>query len=178
MTCACRSAFSTFVSSMAFQHFGSAVLLIVVTSFIHGAGTLVVFWMLFRSRMFAVRHFGSVHNAGLLTSVVVALLAVHLIEAACWATFYSYKGCFADFNTSLYFSMITYTTVGYGDIVLRDRQWRLLAGLEAMTGPLMLCWSTVILVQVITTIYLQRRETWEGEESPAPERIHHSNRGQ
>ena len=74
--------------------------------------------------------------------------------------------------------MITYTTVGYGDVVLRDRQWRLLAGLEAMTGPLMLCWSTVILVQVIPTIYLQRREIWEGEESPAPERIHHSDRGQ
>jgi len=163
---------------MASQHFASAVLLVVVTSFIHGGGMLVIFWTLFRSRMFAARHFGSVLNASRLALVVVALLAVHLTEALCWAAFFSYKGCFADFNTSLYFSMITYTTVGYGDVVLRDRQWRLLAGLEAMTGPLMLCWSTVILVQVITTIYLQRREIWEEEESPAPERIHHSDRGQ
>jgi voltage-gated potassium channel len=159
------------------QHIGSAALLIVVTSFIHGAGTLLVFWTLFRSRMFAVRHFGSVHNAGLLTLVVVALLAVHLTEAACWAAFYSYKGCFADFNTSLYFSMTTYTTVGFGDVVLRDREWRLLAGVEALTGSLMLCWSTVILVQVITKIYRQRREIWEEEESLAREHIPHTNRG-
>jgi voltage-gated potassium channel len=159
------------------QHIGSAALLIVVTSFIHGAGTLLVFWTLFRSRMFAVRHFGSVHNAGLLTLVVVALLAVHLTEAACWAAFYSYKGCFADFNTSLYFSMTTYTTVGFGDVVLRDREWRLLAGVEALTGSLMLCWSTVILVQVITKIYQQHREIWEQEESLAHGRIHRPNRG-
>ena len=139
---------------------------------------LVIFWTLFRSRMFAARHFGSILNASRLTLVVVALLAVHLTEALCWAAFFFYQGCFADFNTSLYFSMITYTTVGYGDVVLRDRQWRLLAGLEAMTGPLMLCWSTVILVQVITTIYLQRREIWEEEESLAPEHIHHLDRGQ
>jgi voltage-gated potassium channel len=162
---------------MASQHFGSAVLLVVMTSFIHGAGTLVVFWALFHSRMFAVRHFGSVHNAGLLTLVVVALLAVHLTEAACWAAFYSYTGCFADFNTSLYFSMITYTTVGYGDVVLRDKQWRLLAGVEALTGSLMLCWSTVILVQVITKIYRQHRDIWEEEESLERQRIHQTDRG-
>jgi hypothetical protein len=43
---------------------------------------------------------------------------------------------------------------------------------------LVLCWSTVILVQVITTIYLKRREIWEEEESLEPERIHHRDRGQ
>ena len=108
---------------------------------------LAIFWTLFRSRTFAARHFGSVLNASRLTLVVIALLVVHLTEAVCWAASYFYKGCFADFNTSLYFSMITYTTLGYGDVVLRDKEWRLLAGLEALTGSLMVCWSTVILVQ-------------------------------
>jgi hypothetical protein len=149
---------------MAFQHFGSAAVLVVATSFLHGAGTLMIFWMLFRSRIFAARHFGSVLNASRLTLVVVALLAVHLTEAVLWAAFFFYKGFFADFNTSLYFSLITYTTVGYGDVVLGDKAWRLLGGLEALTGSLMLCWSTVILVQVITTIYRQRRELWEEED--------------
>ena len=138
---------------------------------------LAIFWTLFRSRMFAARHFGSVLNASRLTLVVVALIAVHLTEAVCWAAFYFYKGCFADFNTSLYFSMITYTTLGYGDVVLRDKAWRLLAGLEALTGSLMVCWSTVILVQVITTMYRQRREIWEEEELVARGREHHPDRG-
>jgi hypothetical protein len=142
----------------------SAVLLIAATSFIHGAGTLVIFWTLFRSRMFSVRHFGHVHNASLLTSVVVALLAVHLIEVVCWAAWYFHKGCFADFGTSLYFSLVTYTTVGYGDVVLHDKGWRLLGGMEALTGSMMLCWSTVILVHVLTKIYRQHMELWEEEE--------------
>jgi hypothetical protein len=161
---------------MTSQQLGSALLLVVVTSFIHGAGMLVVFWMLFRSRMFAARHFMPLLNASRLTLVVIALLAIHLAEAVCWAAFYFYKGCFPDFNTSLYFSMITYTTVGYGDVVLQDKGWRLLAGLEALAGPLMLCWSTVILVQVITTMYQHRRAIWEEEESLARERMNHADR--
>lgn len=135
---------------------------------------LVIFWTLFRSRMFAARHFGHVHNVSLLTLVVVALLAVHLLEVVSWAAFYSYKGCFADFNTSLYFSMVTYTTVGYGDVVLRDKGWRLLGGVEALTGSLMLCWSTVILVHVVTKIYRQHIELWEEEEFAMRGRIHRS----
>src|SRR6516225_3904691 len=150
---------------MASQHFVSAVLLIAATSLLHGAGMLVVFRTLFRSRMFATRHFGHLHNATLMTALVVALLAVHLTEVICWAAFYAYQGCFADFNTSLYFSLATYTTVGYGDVVLRDEAWRLLGGLEALTGSLMLCWSTVILVHVVTKIYRLHIELWEKEES-------------
>jgi hypothetical protein len=162
---------------MASQHFGSGVLLVVVTSLIHGAGMLVIFWTLFRSRMFAARHFGSVQNASRLTLVVVGLIAVHLTEVVCWAAFYFSKGCFAEFDTSLYFSMITYTTLGYGDVVLRDKAWRLLAGLEALTGSLMVCWSTVILVYVITKMYQHRIELWEEEELVVRGREHHPDRG-
>jgi hypothetical protein len=157
---------------MAFQHFGSAALLIVATSFIHGAGTLAIFWALFRSRMFAARHFGPAHNAGLLMLLVLALVAVHLTEIVCWATFLSYKGCFDDFDTSLYFSIASYTTVGYGDVVLRDREWRLLGGVEALTGSLMLCWSTVILVHVINRMYRKRAELWQQDELLAHGREH------
>jgi hypothetical protein len=146
--------------------------MIATTTLIHGAGALAIFWMLFRSRIFATRHFGHLHNASLLTSVVVALLAVHLTEVVCWAVFYSSKGCFADLNTSLYFSIVTYTTLGYGDVVLRDKEWRLLGGVEALTGSLMLCWSTVILVYVVTRIYQRHVELWQQKEILARGRMH------
>jgi voltage-gated potassium channel len=155
---------------MASQHFGYSLLLVAATIAIHGAGTLGIFWMLFRTRMFAMRHFGHVHNVALLTSVVAALLAVHLTEATCWAAFYSYKGFFSDFSTSLYFSIGNYTTVGYGDVVLHDKEWRLVGGVEALTGSLMLCWSTVILVNVLNKLYRRHIEVWEERESPARER--------
>jgi hypothetical protein len=163
---------------MASHHFANAVLLVVATCLIHGAGMLVIFSVLFRSRMFAMRHFGAVHNAVFLTLVVVSLLVVHLTETASWAALYFYKGCFGDFDTSLYFSMITYTTVGYGDVVLHDKGWRLFAGVEAMTGSLMLCWSTVILVHVVNKMYRQRIELWRKEELVASGRKRNLKRGQ
>ena len=165
------------VRVMAFQHFGSAALLIVGTSLIHGAGTLAIFWALFRSRIFAARHFGPAQNATLLTLLILALLAVHLTEIICWAIFFSYQGCFADFDTSLYFSIASYTTLGYGDVVLRGREWRLLGGMEALTGSLMLCWSTVILIHVVTKMYRQRIELWQEEELMARGRKRHPERG-
>jgi hypothetical protein len=148
------------------------VLLTAGTVGIHGAGTLLVLWTLFRVRTHAVRQFGFVHNSILLMSVVVALMAVHVVEVVCWAGFYSQQKCFSDFNTSLYYSLVSYATVGYGDVVLRDPGWRLLGGVEALTGSLMMCWSTVLLVLVLTKIYTRHVGDWEEEELLARERIH------
>ncbi|MCA4777964.1 ion channel [Empedobacter stercoris] len=36
-----------------------------------------------------------------------------------------------SFQEALYFSFITFTTVGYGDVVI-DSEWKILAGLEAI----------------------------------------------
>jgi hypothetical protein len=45
-----------------------------------------------------------------------------------------------DLPSALYFSMVTYTTTGYGDLVL-PKGWRLVGGVEALTGILMCGWS-------------------------------------
>jgi hypothetical protein len=157
---------------MVSEHIIASVLLTAATVGIHGAGTLLVLWTLFRTRMHAERHFGFVHNSILLMLVVVALMAVHVVEVVCWAGFYSRQKCFSDFNTSLYYSLVSYSTVGYGDVVLRDPGWRLLGGVEALTGSLMMCWSTVLLVLVLTKIYTRHVDHWQEEELLARERIH------
>jgi hypothetical protein len=46
-----------------------------------------------------------------------------------------------SFTTLLYFSAETYTSLGYGDVVPHG-SLRLLAGTEALTGLLMIGWST------------------------------------
>jgi hypothetical protein len=56
----------------------------------------------------------------------------------------------AGLETAAYFSLTSYTTVGYGDIPL---PWRLLGPLEAAVGVLMLGWSTGMLVAAIGIIY-------------------------
>jgi len=119
---------------MTSQHIVTGMLLVAATVGIHGIGTLVVFWTLFRTRMHTLRHFGFIHNTIVLMSVIVALMAVHLTEVVCWASFYSHERLFPDFTTSLYFSIASYTTVGYGDVVIRDKGWRLLGGVEALAA--------------------------------------------
>ena len=69
------------------------------------------------------------------------LILIHLLEISVWGLFYVRQGCLPDAETALYFSGITYTTVGYGDIVL-PKPWRLLAPLESLTGILMCGLST------------------------------------
>ena len=83
------------------------------------------------------------------------LLVLHLVEMAVWAAAYSAAGVFGDFETSLYFSLKSYTTVGYGD-VLPPASWRLLGPIEAAVGVLMLGWSTSIIVATVQRIYNTR----------------------
>jgi len=77
----------------------------------------------------------------LLFLVFTILLTSHLAQAVLWAAAYYAVGGFDDLATSLYFSLSSYTTVGYADVVL-PQHLRLLGPLEAATGVLMFGWST------------------------------------
>jgi hypothetical protein len=90
-----------------------------------------------------------------LTRLVSLLLALHLAEVAIWAASFAAVGLFSDFETSLYYSLKSYTTVGYGDVLPATR-WRLLGPLEAAVGILMLGWSTSIIVAAVQRIYNMR----------------------
>jgi voltage-gated potassium channel Kch len=57
----------------------------------------------------------------------------------------------ANFEEAIYFSMVTYATVGYGDIVL-EPQWRIMSGFEAMSGILLFGWSTAMLFSIVQKI--------------------------
>jgi len=64
------------------------------------------------------------------------LILLHLAEISIWGFFYSWRGCVPDAEAAFYFSGITYTSVGYGDLVLA-KPWRLLGPLESLMGVLM-----------------------------------------
>jgi hypothetical protein len=90
-----------------------------------------------------------------LTRLVSLLLALHLVEMAVWAAAFAAAGVLPDFETSLYFSLKSYTTVGYGDVLPPER-WRLVGPIEAAVGVLMLGWSTSIIVAAVARIYNSR----------------------
>ena len=89
----------------------------------------------------------------MLIRIVWALIFIHAVEITVWALFYLGSGCFADGPSAFYFSGVTYTTLGYGDLLL-PAQWRLLAPIEALTGILMAGLSTGVFFVVVSTILL------------------------
>jgi hypothetical protein len=69
------------------------------------------------------------------------IILLHLTEITLWASLYVWTLAMPDLQSALYFSAVTYTTTGYGDLLL-PREWQLLGGVEALTGILMCGWST------------------------------------
>jgi hypothetical protein len=57
-------------------------------------------------------------------------------------------GAVADFEPALYFSLVSFSTVGFGDITL-GHEWRLLSGLTAAAGFLSFGWSTAYMVELV-----------------------------
>lgn len=95
----------------------------------------------------------------LLVITFSALIVLHMIETAIWATFYYSRGLFPDFETSLYFSITSYTTIGFGDVVM-PRAWRMLGGIEGISGVLLCGLSTAFVFAIVNALFqmrLQRR---------------------
>jgi len=91
----------------------------------------------------------------LLICVVGYTIFVHLLQIVVWALFYAWKGGMPDLTTACYFSAVTYTTTGYGDLVL-PAQWRLVGGVEALTGIMMCGLSTGFFFAIFTKIFSPR----------------------
>ncbi|MEM6485155.1 MAG: ion channel [Pseudomonadota bacterium] len=90
----------------------------------------------------------------LLLCVLWLLLGVFVIVAL-WALLFMIRGVFSDWDTSLYFSVVSVTTVGYGDITLATGS-RILAGFAAADGFLIFGLYTASLYEVITKLREER----------------------
>jgi hypothetical protein len=105
---------------------------------IHAAG---VSWALqqLRSRPRVAPRFWT--SIRLFVFVSAWIVVLHVAEISVWALFYLWREAMPDLPSAMYFSAVTYTTTGYGDLVLAEG-WRLLGAVEALTGILMCGWST------------------------------------
>ena len=82
------------------------------------------------------------------------LILLHLIQASIWAVVYlALPGIdeFESFEKSIYFSLVTFTTLGYGEITISSGN-RILAGLEAVNGIMLIGWSTAFMYFVYQEI--------------------------
>ena len=91
----------------------------------------------------------------LIWAVVLMMSLAALLESGVWAAVYLAVGAILDLETALYFSIVTFTTLGYGDVTL-DSGWRLLASFQAANGIIMFCWTTAIVMTVIHGMVVER----------------------
>jgi hypothetical protein len=92
--------------------------------------------------------------------VVLGLVAIHSVEIWLYAAAFWAIGAVGDFETALYFSTVTFTTLGYGDIVL-EGNWRLFGAIEAGNGLILFGWSTAFLLSVTSRLRLLEHDWLE-----------------
>ena len=134
---------------------GIAALLVAVTVAVHAAGLGLVLSHLVKSHAVPPTQFWPI--TFLLVRLTWLLMLIHLAEISVWALFYLWERCLPDAEAAFYFSGVTYSTIGYGDLVLPE-PWRLLGPIEGVTGILMCGLSAGLFFATVTRIYAPRME--------------------
>jgi hypothetical protein len=142
------------------QQIALGSILVVITTAVHAlctAGVIQVLRLMHADR-WAYRSGGK--RISLLSAMVLMLFLAALFELSIWAAAYLAVGAIPDVEPALYFSTVTFTTLGYGDLTL-DASWRLLGSFEAANGTLMFGWSTAIVVAVLHRMVIHDAEAAE-----------------
>jgi hypothetical protein len=87
-------------------------------------------------------------KVSLIAALVLMMFVAALLEVSIWAATYLLVGAFSALEPALYFSTVTFATLGYGDITLNE-SWRLLASFEAANGIIMFGWTTALIFAVV-----------------------------
>ena len=128
--------------------YGAALLALSVV--VHMTGMVALFRWVVRAHVSLSARFWT--QTWLLIRVAWALTFMHILEITVWALFLWWRGCLPDLESAVYFSSVTYATVGYGDVVL-PHAWRLLGPIEGLTGILMCGLSTAFFFAVVAKLW-------------------------
>jgi len=90
-------------------------------------------------------------TSAVLIVVMLIMVAGNFAQIALWAALFRAGGEFHDFATAFYHSVVNFTTLGYGDIVMSE-EGRLLGALEAGNGVLMFGLTTGVLFMVLSAL--------------------------
>jgi hypothetical protein len=91
---------------------------------------------------------------GLVISLLgLFLMLAHIIEIGMWAYAFLRLDLFASWEQAAYFSAVSYTTLGFGDVLLPER-WGLLAGAAAANGLLLFGLSAAFLIETSARLRL------------------------
>jgi voltage-gated potassium channel len=135
----------------------------IVTVLIHFWGLLYLTHLMRRHRHRLRPTADRTHQALVLLIVVFGIFILHTLEIWAYAALFVFLDEFESFEAALYFSTSSFTTVGFGDIVMTPR-WRVLSAIEAANGWILFAWSTAFLLTVTTRLKLLEHEWLEGDD--------------
>jgi voltage-gated potassium channel Kch len=142
-----------------------ATLMVGLTVVIHFAGLLALMWLL-RARGHRFRaHESAIGQGAAIVFVVLGLVVIHTVEIWLYGVVYFALGALPDFEAALYFSTTSFTTIGYGDVVL-EKRWRLFGAVEGANGLLLFGWSTAFLIAVTARMRTLEHDWLERPDRP------------
>ena len=127
--------------------------LVAVTVAVHAVGLAWLLRAFMKSQAMPPTRFWPI--TWLLIRVTWCLILIHLLEISVWSMFYFWQDCLPDAESAFYFAGVTYTTVGYGDLVL-PKVWRMFGPVEGLTGILMCGLSTGFFFAVVSKVFRPR----------------------
>ena len=129
-----------------------ATAMVVVTILIHGAGiTALARGLQIETGVAEAHHNFSMKRAAAILVIVLALFTLHGIEIWLYAAVYLAIGAVQNLEAAVYYSTITYASIGFGDSEM-VRSWRLVGAIEGINGVLLLGWSTAFFVTVVARL--------------------------
>lgn len=137
-----------------------AGLMVVVTVMIHFGGLLALLSLLRYQAHDIKAHKTLVGQFALVIVVVLFIFIIHAAEIWAYALSFVAIGAVPYFSDALYFSTVTFASLGYGDIVLSD-DWRLFGAIEAANGLILFGWSTAFLISLTRQLRILEHD-WVG----------------
>ncbi|MDB4470924.1 potassium channel family protein [Deltaproteobacteria bacterium] len=128
-----------------------AVGVIVINTAIH-AGAMHIILDAFKRRSWGIWNKGDHAGIYWVAGVILVMFMASILEVIVWALTYRALDIFQTGEEAFYFSGVTYTTLGYGDMTI-EGSWRILSAFEAANGIIMFGWTTALVFAVVQRIY-------------------------
>ena len=132
---------------------GSALMLVTLT--VAGAAVWIMELMLARFHDWLAAPPHHLKLIGAMMLAALSALAIVTVDVWIWALAFVGLDVFDDLEHAIYFSLVSFTTLGYGDVLL-PKEWRLLGGMAAANGLVKFGLLTAMLVELLRHLRLRQ----------------------
>jgi len=143
----------------------AATILVTLTLWLQCAGMAILIRWARAALERGIKALSAWKSAVLMIRFTIVMVVLHILQILLWAAFYRWQ-CFSSWEACFYFSAASYSTVGYGDILL-PRYWRVLGPIESVTGVLMSGISVSALFAILLRLVDTQDQSSAGGTTPS-----------